>query len=335
MQNISKPNSTNNSINSTNLKKVFKTIGLILLGMLVLIICGLGVLFLLTPDRFKFAKSDHFHFRFQYIYRGQAEDFGSPRYQVDYVKDICNGVITESPLHFHDNKDQIVHAHWQNMRGGDLLKFYGVNLVGGISGSMGVKFDELFKFPPKFVWLPTHSNSLPKATTEDQYYIYTGDKNNYVKKDLINFLNQSVEEFIGTNSKIRLDKEEAEKWQKKTSDKSINLLDTINVKAHEGEEHATLSEAEKHEQDVKKNAQEAKLIEDRNNQVITATSAQSNTANSTALTNSTAKTEEELKQINNLIGNVVIFVQKNEPTNEQIKARFNKLEPLGLSVCGG
>ena len=327
MPNISKTN---------NLKKLFKTISLILLGVLILIIFSLSVLFLLTPDRFKFAKSDHFHFRFQYIYRGQAEDFGSPRYQVDYAKDICNGAITVSPLHFHDVKDQIVHAHWQNMRGGDLLKFYGVDLVGGIPNSMGVKFDELFKFPPKFVWLPTHSNSLPKATTEDQYYIYTGDKNNYVKKDLNNFLNQSVEEFIGTNSKIRLDKEEAEKWQKKTSNKPANLLNTINVKAHEGEEHETLSEAERHEQDVKKNTQEAKLVEDRNNQAITTTSTQLETVvNSTALTNSTVKTEEELKQINNLIGNVVVFVQKNEPTNEQIKARFNKLEPLGLSVCGG
>lgn len=45
--------------------------------------------------------------------------------------------------------------------------------------------------------------------------------------------------------------------------------------------------------------------------------------------------EEELTRINNLIGNVVIFVQKNRPTDQQIKHRFNNLEPLSNSTCGG
>lgn len=45
--------------------------------------------------------------------------------------------------------------------------------------------------------------------------------------------------------------------------------------------------------------------------------------------------EERLTRINNLIGNVVIFVQKDKPTDQQIKARFNDLEPLTDSTCGG
>ncbi len=52
-------------------------------------------------------------------------------------------------------------------------------------------------------------------------------------------------------------------------------------------------------------------------------------------TESSGKTEEELTRINNLIGNVVIFVQKTEPTANEIKARFDNLVPLSDSVCGG
>ncbi len=49
-----------------------------------------------------------------------------------------------------------------------------------------------------------------------------------------------------------------------------------------------------------------------------------------------AETEDErLTRINNLIGNVVIFVQKDEPSAAQIKDRFAHLEPLSDSTCGG
>lgn len=44
--------------------------------------------------------------------------------------------------------------------------------------------------------------------------------------------------------------------------------------------------------------------------------------------------EPQLEQLNNLIGNAVIFVQKQKPTDTQIKDRFNHLEPLSQSVCG-
>lgn len=45
--------------------------------------------------------------------------------------------------------------------------------------------------------------------------------------------------------------------------------------------------------------------------------------------------EEKLTRINNMIGNVVIFVQKEKPTNQQVKDRFSGLLPLSDSTCGG
>lgn len=44
---------------------------------------------------------------------------------------------------------------------------------------------------------------------------------------------------------------------------------------------------------------------------------------------------EALVRINNLLGNVVIFAQEQEPTQEQIAERFNNLVPLTDSTCGG
>lgn len=52
--------------------------------------------------------------------------------------------------------------------------------------------------------------------------------------------------------------------------------------------------------------------------------------------NAGSETEQEKRtRINNLIGSVVIFVQKDKPTTQQVKERFNKLEPLSDSVCAG
>ena len=45
--------------------------------------------------------------------------------------------------------------------------------------------------------------------------------------------------------------------------------------------------------------------------------------------------EEELAELNNLVGNVVIFVQAEEPTDAQIKDRFTKLIELPESSCAG
>lgn len=58
-------------------------------------------------------------------------------------------------------------------------------------------------------------------------------------------------------------------------------------------------------------------------------------SNTTPTDKSTETEEQKLTRINNLVGNVVIFAQKDKPTDQQIKDRFNDLEPLTDSTCGG
>jgi hypothetical protein len=45
--------------------------------------------------------------------------------------------------------------------------------------------------------------------------------------------------------------------------------------------------------------------------------------------------EERLIKIHSVVGNAVIFVQKDPPTDQQIRDRFNQLVPLPESTCGG
>lgn len=45
--------------------------------------------------------------------------------------------------------------------------------------------------------------------------------------------------------------------------------------------------------------------------------------------------DQELQRLNNLIGNVVIFVQKDHPSVQNVQDRFHKLAPLPLSTCAG
>ena len=51
--------------------------------------------------------------------------------------------------------------------------------------------------------------------------------------------------------------------------------------------------------------------------------------------NSDETIAESLVRINNLLGNVVLFAQKEEPTDEEIMDRLNNLVPLTDSTCGG
>lgn len=65
-------------------------------------------------------------------------------------------------------------------------------------------------------------------------------------------------------------------------------------------------------------------------------SAHAGESHDTVLSVSGDETEvEQLTRINNLLGNVVIFVQKDEPSDSQIKAKFADLEPMSTSTCGG
>ena len=243
-----------------------------------------GYVYAASPAVVRDPKLEHYHFRMQILVNGKAEDFSTKAYQTGYAKDQCNANLPEQPIHFHDNKDQFTHIHWEGMTGGMVMKYYGWNYIGGMSNALGYKLDNL-KDPQK---VTTHGNYLPTVPEDANFYVYTGDENGYKERSFNEWKDQDLETFFNTTSNFP-----AHDFNKgKTS-----LLDKVFPKAyaHGDEDHSTTN----------------------------------------TTTADTETEEQKLTRINNLVGNVVIFAQKDKPTDQQIKERFNDLEPLTDSTCGG
>lgn len=243
-----------------------------------------GYVYAASPAVVRDPKLEHYHFRMQILVNGKAEDFSTKAYQTGYAKDQCNANLPEQPIHFHDNKDQFTHIHWEGMTGGMVMKYYGWNYIGGISNALGYKLDNLKDLQK----VTTHGNYLPTIPKDANFYVYTGDENGYKERSFNEWKDQDLETFFNTTSNFPT--HDINKG--KTS-----LLDKVFPKAyaHGDEDHSTTN----------------------------------------ATTADTETEEQKLTRINNLVGNVVIFAQKDKPTDQQIKDRFNDLEPLTDSTCGG
>lgn len=240
-----------------------------------------GYLYASTPISIREPLPEHYHFRMQVLVNGQAENFGSAPYQEGYAKDNCSAALTDSPIHFHDNQDQFTHIHWEGMTGGQVLKYYGWNFIGGTRGSLGYRFDDNHRLQKVAI----HGNNLPAIPSDAQFYVYTSKPDGgYDEKRFDDFTKQDLEVFFNKTSNYPAHKLNQEK-------RKSSLLDYLSPKAmaHNGEDHGSMADA-----DV-----------------------------------------AELTRINNLLGDVVIFVQKDKPSDAQIKDRFSKLTPLTESSCGG
>lgn len=245
-----------------------------------------GYVYASSPAVIRNPKLEHYHFRMQIVVDGKAEDFSTEGYQTGYAKDQCNANLPEQPIHFHDNKDQFTHIHWEGMTGGMVMKYYGWNYIGGVGNALGYKLDDLGDIQK----VTTHGDYLPKLADNEQFYIYTGDENGYQEKSFADWKDKDLEDFFGKTSNFPA--------HKINNGEQTSLLDRLFPKAsaHGGVDDGADGEPGE------------EVIETE---------------------------EEKLTRINNMIGNVVIFAQNDKPSDEQIKARFNDLEPLSDSTCGG
>lgn len=236
-----------------------------------------GYVYASTPSHIRNPKFEHYHFRTQIVVDGKSVDFSKDKFQ-NKTPGTCSIEPGGTPIDFHDKTDQLTHIHWDGVTGGEFLKYYGWNLIGGSDENLGLRYDESSVIGQT---VDRYGAFLPDIPNGSNYYVYIGDANGYEKKDWNNFLKQDLEAFFGTKSNLNQD------------DKTTLLENMLFPKAY-----ATGGQSDKHAGD-------------------------------------NGKTEEELKRINNLIGNVTIFVQKDEPSSAQIKARFSNLVPLKDSICGG
>lgn len=275
---------TNEKVETKNISQL-KRIGLPLVAVVtaLLILSGgfYGYLYASTPSHLRYPEYEHYHIRTQIVADGELVDFSRSEFQEDYDATTCSADITGQPVDFHDDQDQMAHVHWRGISGGEFLKFYGWNLLGGDDSSLGKRYDQGMMNAQS---IEVAGNLLPQLKDDTNFYVYIGDKDNYEQKDWEEFLGQDLEEFMGKKSYLN------------TSDEaSYNPFGLFTQKAF-----AHGNEVDEHAEPVDGENDEARL-----------------------------------ERINNLLGNVVIFAQSEEPTTEQVKERFNNLTPLHDSVCGG
>lgn len=285
--------------NKSTRSKWRKPAVLILLAVLLVPLLYAGYVYSASPDVVRNPKLEHYHFRMQILVNGKSENFGSKAYQTGYAKDQCNANLPEQPIHFHDNKDQFTHIHWEGMTGGMVMKYYGWNYISGMNNALGFKLDDL-KDVQK---VTTHGNYLPKLAADSNFYVYTGDENGYKQRNFDDWKDQDLEQFFNRTSNFPAHKMNQEK---------SSLLDVLFPKAHA---HGTVDDADGDDG--------TPATDDTGLQGLRPPAPPE------------VSEQEELTRINNLVGNVVIFAQRDKPTDQQIKDRFNDLEPLTNSTCGG
>ncbi|MCA9344515.1 hypothetical protein KC946_01640 [Candidatus Saccharibacteria bacterium] len=267
----------NEVASKSNKKSWFIKGGIVALALLLFSGGYYGYLYASTPSHLRNPEFEHYHFRTQIIVDGTSVDFSEEEFQQD-TPGTCSVEVSGTPIDFHDNTNQMTHIHWDGITGGEFLKYYGWNFIGGSDDSLGRRHDEGFM---RMHSVERFGNLLPDISEGSNFYVYTGDADGYEQKNWDDFLSQDLEVFFGKNSSL-------------SKDEQASLLEKIFFpKAY-----AHGSEVDEH------------IVE-------------------------SDKTEEELTRINNLIGNVVIFVQDTEPTEQQIQERFANLVPLSDSVCGG
>lgn len=251
--------------------------GLIGAAGLLLIACGVyGYVYASTPAHIRKPTYQHYHFRAQILVDGKTVDFSKDEFQEETGPSAtCSAAVGSAPIDFHDKMDQLTHVHWNGMTGGEFLKDFGWNYIGGNDEVLGQRYDDGLKPIPVMVY----GKLLPAVPENANFYVYAGDKENYQQKNWDDFLSQDLESFFGKKSNIG-----------HSDEVSFNVSDWLFPKAY-----AHGEVVDEHTSD---------------------------------------KSEEELTRINNLVGNVVIFAQKDEPSKEQIQERFNDLVPLHESSCG-
>lgn len=258
--------------------KVIRMINASLISLLVLLGFGSATLYLTTPSHVRGPETDHYHFRMQIITGSGDINFADSKFQRSYDKASCDARTPNEPIHFHDNKSQVTHIHWNGTTGGEVLKYYGWNYIGGPDQILGVRFSKEAFLKPVFV----HGSILPVPKPKS-LFVYTGDATSHKKRELSEFLHQDLEVFFGRKSSI-----------------SLTLIPAAS--AHEGTTHEP---------------------------------AEENGRRATTAPTGIETTDQRLARINNLLGNMVIFATDQEPPAEEVARRFNQLEPLTDSTCGG
>jgi hypothetical protein len=171
----------------------------IILGLLILAGGWYGYVYASTPAHIRKPTFQHYHFRTQILVDGKAVDFSNDKFQKKIgTSTSCSAAVGSAPIDFHDHEDQLTHVHWSGMTGGEFLKDFGWNYIGGNDRVLGYRYDG--GLMPSSVKI--YGKLLPTVPKNATFYVYTGDKEHYQQKNWDDFLSQDLEIFFGKQSNV-------------------------------------------------------------------------------------------------------------------------------------
>lgn len=180
-------------------KKILSYAVSIIAVLAVLVGGAYGYLYASTPEHLRKPTYQHYHFRTQIVVDGKAVDFSRDEFQEETSASTnCSAEIGSIPIDFHDKMDQLTHVHWSGMTGGEFLKYFGWNFIGGSDDLLGRRYDT--GLMPQSVKI--YGEVLPSLPDKTDFFVYVGDKDSYQQKKWDDFINKDLETFFGKKSNI-------------------------------------------------------------------------------------------------------------------------------------
>jgi hypothetical protein len=249
----------------------FKWIVLFLL--LISIISTVGLFSFTTfvsRPHFNSPQFTNYHLRLQLVFNGQLSPFINQTTQEINEFKVCDlGLITK-PVYQNSFNSHLFRVNWEGITGGEILKYYGLNLVGGSDDTLGYRFNGFSR--PQVI--QTLKALDLKPSKQQKTFVYQNRQDGYTKIDPLDFLFKDIE-LVVKKSNIRLQREQSQP-------KSV-----LGVRAFAQSEKPVVQQQE---------------------------------------------FESKLSLDYDLIGNVVVFISDEEPTEEKIIDRFNNFIPLNPKI---
>lgn len=282
----------------------------------VIIIIGILGFNFASPRPITFPKKAEYQARLQIVVEGDAIDFSQQPFQNNALE-LCSNDIIDRPFGVYEGNSQIIHMHWENLTGANLLRNYGFKNTGPFENYLGVNLNNFPDYEP--ISIQGNLITTPEETFE--YYVYTGNQFTYTRRDETEFLNRSIKDL--------LTRELGEKY---------NWLSNINAHAQIGVESGEDLENELFISEQEAGPQQLITIPSEQEEVVTQAPPSDITApvieeveEMIKEENNTDDKSEEVtivdtEKLYNIIGNIVLFIQEKEPTEEEVIKKFLNLE---------
>jgi hypothetical protein len=159
----------------------------------------------ISRPHFNSPQFTNYHLRLQLIYSGELTPFAKQTIQEINEFKVCDLSLLTKPVYQNTFNSQLFRVNWEGITGGEILKYYGLNLVGGPNDILGYRLKG-FSIPQA---IQTKNKINTKPAKQQKTFVYQNRQDGYAKIDPLDFLYKDIE-LVLKKSNIRLQREESQ-----------------------------------------------------------------------------------------------------------------------------